>query len=180
MAASIRTYISIGNPEERFNVDNGAGGVAIKFNRHDSIISTFPVPDPATANSTSYSWYKSLYLYCDSATGAGTTVSNRRIAYNGTLPSGCALVFKAGGATYVQATDGNRPTDVTTGTPPSIPTGWTQMTTTLQLYDSASVVTAGNTQNGQYVLVVLAVGTTASGGFSSTALPTIQLSYDEA
>lgn len=152
----------------------------IVFNREDSKTGTTPIPIP-TSTGTNYSWRKNLAL---NVTGAGaTTISNRRV-YLSALPStGLSLFWKASN-TYTQSSSADAPSDVTSGNAvtPSTYSALTATTLgTAQVWDNASVSAGSTGRNGQFLVLLLGVGANFAGGAGSgTALPTVNLAYDEA
>ncbi len=149
----------------------------LKFNKEDTQSGTTPVPIP-TATGTNYSWYKMCHLNVDTA---GTTNITNRKVYMGSSPTtGLYLFFKDGGATYTQATDGNRPADVGTG-PGTLPAGYTAMTTSALGWDATQVATSSTGRNGNYVTLLFGVSDNYAGGAGSAiALPDLKFQYDEA
>ncbi len=168
------------------NIDAGASGSTPKWGKDDTTISTTAITIPSSTGSN-YSWYKMLALY---VTTAGTTnVTNRKIYYDAStpvsMPTGLKFFFKQiAKASYVQATDANRPADVGTvnGSDPTTPSTYTAMSTTAQTYDSASEATStGNSRNGGFAQTILGVASTYTGGANSAlSLPNLHLVYDEA
>lgn len=176
MAASIKAYLSTGASESTARASAESG---IKFNRADSQSGTTPVPVP-TATGTNYSYYKNMYLYCDSATGAGTTISDKKVSLSGAPATGFAVVYKNMTDTYTQAT-AVLAADASGGSPPATPAGFTAMDTTPTTYDAAGDVSANATRCGDILQVGLAVGSNyAGGGGSAQTVPTINFTYTEA
>jgi hypothetical protein len=176
MAASIKAYLSTGATEATARADAESG---IKFNRADSQSGTTPIPIP-TATGTNYSYYKSLYLYCDSATGAGTSISAKKVRLNGAPATGLAVVYKNVTDTYAQAT-AVLAADASGGSPPATPATWTTMTTSDVEYDAAADTSANGTRMGDILQVGLAVGSNyAGGGGSAQTVPSIIFTYTEA
>lgn len=174
MAAVVKVYIATGAGPTTADAE----ATGIKFNREDTAVGTTPIPKP-TAAGTNYSWYKSLFLYVESG-GGSTSLSNRKIRFATAPTTGLTADFKDGGATYTQATSGNKPADDGT-TDGAVPATYTSLTTTFQNYDTASVAATNTTRNGNYVLVVGGVSNNYAGGAgSAVALPNIELQYDEA
>lgn len=148
----------------------------IKWNREDSETgSSTPIPIP-TATGTNYSWYKMLAL--DVTATASTNISNRRISLASSPSTGLFIFFKGSG-TYTQATSGNKPAD--SGSNGAVPSTYTQVTTSTQVYDSASVSAGSTGRNGNFCYLVFGVDNTFTGGAgSATALPNLTFTYDEA
>ena len=138
---------------------NAEGG--IKFNLADSATDTTTPISVPTSTGTNYSWIKNLAL---SVTSAGTTnISNRRINYSGSLTTGLTLWWEAVAvASYAQAASGNRPT--AGGTNGATPAGFTAMTSSTAVYDSASVATSSTGPNGKMCVCVLGVDASYAGG----------------
>lgn len=157
------------------NVDT-VGGSAIKFNREDSQAGSTPIPIP-TATGTNFSAVKQLGLHVTTA-GGGTAISNRRIHYASGPATGLGLHF-LGSATYLDQT-GTPSIPTASGSNGAVPAGYTAMTGSAQVYDSASV-TANTGRNGNFVRVVLGVDNTYTGGANpAAAVPNLVLTYDEA
>lgn len=176
MAASILAYLSTGATESTARASAESG---IKFNRADSQSGTTPIPIP-TATGTNYSWYKSMYLYCNSATGAGTSISAKNVRLNGAPATGLAVVYDNVGDTYTQAA-AVLAADASGGSPPATPAGYTAMTTSDVEYDAAADTSANNTRMGDILQVGLAVGSNyAGGGGSAQTVPSIIFTYTEA
>lgn len=174
MAAAVKVYIATGAGPT--NADAEATG--IKFNREDTAVGTTPIPKP-TAAGTNYSWYKSLFLQVESG-GGSTSLSNRKIRFATAPSTGLTGFFKDGGATYAQATTGNKPADNGT-TNDATPATWTALSTTFQNWDVATVAATNATRNGNYVLVDAGVSNNYAGGAGSAiALPNLEVQYDEA
>lgn len=154
---------------------NAEGG--IKWNLADSATdTTTPIQVPTTTG-TNYSWIKNLVLAV-TATGT-TTLSNRRV-YMGSSPStGLTLDWEAVAvASYAQAASGNRPASA--GSNGAVPSGYTAMTTSAAVYDSASVASSSTGPNGKMAVCVLGVDNTYVGGAgTNVATPSIILEYDE-
>lgn len=180
MAAAIQVNISIAATELWASSGGGSAEGGIKFNRDATIVgTTAPVPIPTTATSTNYSWHKNLALYCTSATGAGTSISNRKIYLSGAAATGLALYYKDVVGTYAQPAAAA--TDVTTGTSPVTPAGYTALSTTPATYQAGATTSANATRAGDILQVALGVGDGfTGGGGSNTTLPNILMAYDEA
>jgi len=171
-ACVAQAQIGTGSSVTWANAETGA-----KFSREDSLAGTTPVPIP-TATGTNFSWIKNFVL---AVTTLGTTnISNRRISMSGAAASGLQLFWKGVAvASYVQAASGSMPT--ASGTNGATPAGYTLMTTSLVVYDSASVSSGSTGPNGMMAVCCLGVDFTFAGGpGSATALPSISLTYDEA
>src|SRR5690606_10072907 len=108
---------------------------------------TTPIPIPTSAG-TNYSWRKVVGLEITTP-DAGTSISNKRIRLGSAPATGVVLAFNAV-ATYTQATSGNKPTDNNT-TNEAIPAGYTQLTTTNQVYDADSDSAASAGLVGDYI-----------------------------
>jgi hypothetical protein len=150
----------------------------IKFNLADSFSSTSaPIPIPTTANTTTFSWKKSIALRV-TATGS-TSISNRKVYMGSSPATGMQLFWKdVAVASYTQSASGNRPADA--GSNGATPSGYTLMTTTPAVFDNTSVATSSTGANGDLIEVVLGVDNTyAGGGGSSQAVPSIKMDYDE-
>ncbi len=151
-----------------------------KFNRDDTLSGTTPIPIP-TATGTNFSWIKNLAL--DVVTAGTTSISNRRI-YAGSAPStGLGLFYKSvASGSYAQAASGNLPS--ASGSNGATPAGYTAMATSLggsTAYDASSVSTATQGINGTLAVCVLGVDFSFAGGpGNATALPTVNITYDEA
>lgn len=174
MAATLQARIHTGASE-------GTGASAetgVKMNREDTQTGTTPIPKP-TATGTAYSWIKNLSLYV-TAGGGSTALSNRKIRMATSPSTGLTLDFKDGTNTYTQASSGNKPTDNAT-TDDAVPATWTGLTTSFQSWDNASAAATNSTRNGNLVQVICGVSNLFVGGAgSATALPNLELQYDEA
>lgn len=174
MAATVQVQINTGAGP---TVGSAEGGVT--FGRDDLVISTAAIPKP-TAAGTNYSWYKTLMLMV-TANGGTSNLSNRTIRHTtspSAMPTGGELHFKDGGASYTQATSGNKPTDNGT-TDLADPATYTAMTTTAQTWHAASAAAVNSTRNGNFVLVVLGISSTWASGGGSVTLPDMEFGYDE-
>lgn len=138
---------------------------------------TTPIPVP-TATGTVFSYIKNLVLAV--TVGGTTTISNRNIYMSGATATGLALFWEAVAvASYAQASSGNRP--AASGSNGATPAGFTAMTTSAAVYDSAAVASSGTGPNGKMAVVALGVDHTYVGGAGTAiALPAINLQYDEA
>ena len=178
MAATVQAQLANGAGPTLASAETG-----IRYGRDDLQTSTATIPIP-TATGTKYSYLKYLALV---VTGTSTTnITNRRISW-ATTPATGLFGFFLNQATYTlnngtQGTAaGNYPVDAgTNGATPGTP-AYTLMSTTPQVWDNTSVATSSAARNGNYVQTVVGVDFTyAGGGSSSTALPNITLTYDEA
>jgi len=175
MTASIKAYLSTGATEGAARASAETG---IKFNREDTQSGTTPIPIP-TATGTNYSWYKNMYLYCDSATGAGTTISAKQVSLNGAPATGLAVVYKDVTNTYTQAA-AVLAADAAGGSPPATPAGFTAATTTPATYDASGTTSANATRMGDILQVGLAVGSNYAGGpGSAQTVPSVVFTYTE-
>lgn len=176
MAASILVYHSHG---ATISTTQGTAEGGIKFNRSDDELTTSPVPIP-TSTGTNYSYYKSMYLYCNSATGAGTSITNRTIQLAGSPATGLAVLYKDVTTTYTQAA-AVLAADASGGSPPATAATYTAMTTSPVSYQAGSVTSANNTRMGDILQVGLAVGSNyAGGGGTAQTVPSMTWGYDEA
>lgn len=173
MAATVNARIFTGASE-------GTGADAetgIKFNKEDTQTGTTAISKPSSTG-TNYSWKKSLGLRV-TAGGGSTSLSNRKIRWASAPSTGLTGFFKDGGATYAQAT-GSDFTDDTTGNA-TAPSTYTALSTTMQTWDATSEAATDSDRNGNFVLVVLGVGSNYAGGAGSAiSLPNLELQYDEA
>ena len=172
MAATVEARIFTGASE-------GTGASAeggIKFNREDTATGTTEIPKP-TATGTAYSYKKSLALFVTA--NGGTTISNRQIRWASSPSTGLTGHFKPDVTTYSQATSGNQPAD--SGSNDATPSGFTALTTTLQVYDSAGTTATNSTRNGDFVELVGGVSNLYLGGAGTNiASPNLEITYDEA
>ncbi len=173
-AATVQAGYWGANATEPTGGSIGNAETGITFSREDSQSGTTPIPIP-TATGTHFAWQKNLGL---NVTVAGTTsISNRRVSLSANPATGLLLWFKASNV-YTDPASGNAPADA--GTNGATPTGYTQITTSTQVYDNASVATSSTGRNGQFCIVTLGVDNTYTGGAGSAiALPNILLTYDE-
>jgi hypothetical protein len=138
---------------------------------------TSPITKP-TAAGTAYSWHKTLLLMVTGHGGA-TSLSDRKIRFDTAAQTGLYGFFKDGADTYTQATSGNKPADDVT-TDGAVPSTWTAISTTFQTWDAASEAAVNSTRNGNFVQVLVGVGSNyAAGAGASIALPDLQLQYLE-
>jgi hypothetical protein len=178
MPATVQSTYFGGNASEPAgtNIDNGSGGVAIAWDLADSVSdATTPITIPSSTG-TNYSWYKLLGL---KVTGtAATSLSNRKLSVATTPTTGLHVYFEDQ-ATYTQPSGANKPAD--SGSDGHVPSGYTELTTTPQTWDSSSVSAGSTGRNGHFAQSAFGVDSTYAGGAgSSTALPNLTYSYDEA
>lgn len=172
MPATVRASYYGGAAGEPAGVTAETG---IKFNREDTQTgTTSPVPIP-TATGTNYSWIKLLALEVTGA--AATTLSNRKVALASSPTTGLKVHFKYAAA-YAQPASGSMPS--ASGSNGAVPATYTEVTTTPQTYDSASVSGNSTGRNGGFCQLVLGVDYSYAGGGGQATLPNILLSYDEA
>lgn len=154
----------------------------IKFTRDDSNTGSTPVPIPPSGTAaTNFSYYASIALYVTANTGS--TISNKRIYYTGSMPSGFQLFSQtaatspAASNSYTQCTAAVTATATTVATPP---TGYAAMTTSTAgtVFDASSAVISTNTIASYYCRVCLGVDNTAT-TTGTVSLPTIYILYDE-
>ncbi len=160
-------------------VSEPAGATAetgITFNRADDQAGTgSPVPIPNAAG-TRTSWKKNLAL--EVTTAGATSITNRTVRHTTAPAAGLKLHFK-GAATYAQSSAANAPADDAT-TNDATPTGYTAMSTTAQSY-FATAATAVLGRNGNFCEVVASLSNLYLGGAGTAqAVPSLELSYDEA
>lgn len=151
-----------------------------KFNREDTLTGATAIPIP-TATGTNFSWIKNFAL--DVTTAGTTSISNRRIYFLSAPTSGLNGFYKAvATGSYAQAASGNMP--AASGSNGATPAGYTVLAQSqggASAYDASSVSTATQGVNGGLAVLVGAVDFTFAGGpGSGTALPNLQLAYDEA
>jgi hypothetical protein len=171
-SATTQAQLGTGSSVSWANVETGGC-----WSREDSLAGTTPTPIP-TSTGTDFSWIKNFVL---AVTVTGTTnISNRRINMSGATPTGVQLFWQAVAvASYVQASSGSKPTD--SGSNGATPAGYTLTTTSTAVYDSTSGATSSTGPNGKMCVQVLGVDNTYTGGAStSTAMPSLVFSYDEA
>lgn len=170
MGATVQAQIATGAGPSLANAEGG-----IVYNRVDTIAGTTPIPIP-TATGTHFSYLKWLALVVTGT--AATSISNRRIELATAIATGLNHWFQDN-ATYAQATGVNQPADA--GTNGATPAGFTKTTTAYQLWDNTSVSAGSTGRSGDYCETVLGVDFLFVGGAgSATALPTLNLEYDEA
>ncbi len=156
------------------NVDSEGGGTGVKFNKEDTVAgTTAPIPIPPTTG-TAFSWHKNLAL--NVTVGDSTTISNRRIRHESALPTGMELSF-LGTDTFAQSAAA----DSDSGSDGATPSGYTDMTTSNQVFDADGVSAASTGRNGDFARVALAVSSNYGGGASSAAaVGDLKVVYDEA
>jgi hypothetical protein len=182
MAAAIQVNISIAATELWASSGGGSAEGGIKFNRDNSIVgTTAPVPIPTSNPGTNYSWHKNLALYCTSATGAGTSISNRKIYLSGAPPTGVGMYYKDVVATYTAPA--LAAADSGAASPPVTPATYTALSTTPAVYQAGATTSANATRAGDIVQVAAGVADStiySGGGNANTTLPNILFAYDEA
>lgn len=171
MAATIRASYYGASASEPAGVTAETG---IKLARADAQTSTTPTPFP-TITGTNFSWYM-LLAFEVTVTGA-TSISNRRIAAASSFTTGLAIHFKDQ-ATYTQPSSGNKPTD--SGSNGNVPSTYTQVTTSNQLWDNTSTSTGTTGRKGDFCQIVGAVDNTFTGGGGNASMPNLNFVYDEA
>ena len=172
-AATCQAQLGTGATVSWANAETG-----IVFQLADSQTATTPPIAIPTSTGTVFSWIKNLVL---SVTATGTTtISNRRISLASSPATGLNLWFQAVAvASYAQAASGNRP--ASSGSNGATPSGYTQATTSTQVYDSTGVASSSTGPNGKMCVMVLGVDNSYTGGAgSSVSLPNIIETYDEA
>jgi len=172
MPATLQAQVVTGATPTAANAETGIG-----FGLADAVdAGTSPVTKPNTAG-TNYSYYKTFQLAVTAT--AATSISDRKIRFATSPATGIFGFFKDGGATYTQATSANKPADNTT-TDGATPATYTALSTTFQTWDATSVSAGTTGKNGNYVLVVVGVSSTYTGGAGAAiALPNIELQYTE-
>lgn len=151
-----------------------------KFNRDDTISGVTPIPIPG-ATGTNFSWIKNIAL--DVTTVGTTAITNRRVYASSAPSTGLALWYKSVvSGSYAQAAVGNLP--AASGSNGATPSGYTAMASSLggaANYDASSVATSTLGINGSLAVLVAGVDNLFVGGpGSATALPVINITYDEA
>jgi hypothetical protein len=170
MAATVRASYFGANASEPAGASAEGG---IKFNREDTQSGTTPVEVP-TSTGTEFSWIKQIAL---EVTATDTTdIDNRRVYLGGAPTSGLKVHFK-NGAAYDQADSGNMPT--ASGSAGAVPAGYTEVSTTPQVYDADAVAAGSTGRNGDFCVLVAGASNGLSAG-SAVALPDILIVYDEA
>ncbi len=148
-------------------------GLADALDAHTSPL-TIPSSAPS-GNGTVFSYYIQLAL--EVTVAAATNILNRKIKQASNPATGLFYFWKAA-ASYVQPSSGNKPAD--SGSNGNTPAGYTAMSTTAASYDNAYVSANSTGRNGGFALLVGACdGTYAGGAGSATAMPNIQILYDE-
>lgn len=156
-----------------------AEGYSLMLDEADSATALAPpVPAPSSTG-TNFSWTKTLALAV-TATGT-TTISNRTVAYTGSLPTGVQLFWKAvAQASYQQASAATQPPS--SGSNGATPAGYTLMSTTPAVYDSAGSSSGVTGPNGMLLVIVVGIDATYVGGATASpiSLPSLLLNYSEA
>ena len=173
MAATVQATVSNSTGPTDTSAESGIG-----FGLDDSVTSATSISKPNSAG-TAYSWYKMLSLKVTGGGGA-TSLLNRKIRFATSPSAGLTGFFlTAAPSAYTQATGANKPPDNGT-TNDATPASYTALTTTMQTYDSATVAATNATKNGKFAQVVVGVSNLFLGGAgSATALPNIEMQYDE-
>jgi hypothetical protein len=182
MAATTNINRYTGAATAQVAVDVTAG---LKITRDDSNTGTTAIPIP-TSTGTVFSQELVLGL---GVTGTGGNISNRRLSLTGALPTGMHLWQRsASDATYVQGVAGTTLVPQAASTNDQYPNAGyssTELTTSLVVYDAASVAstvttnTAPATANGEFIRVVLGVDALCSLIGTNSAGVSLQLTFDE-
>lgn len=171
MAATVRCSYYGASATEPAGVTAETG---IKLARADAQTSTTPTPIP-TATGTNFSWYMLLAL--EVTVAGATAITNRNIKAASAFTTGLEVCFKDQ-ATYTQPSGANKPADA--GTNGNVPTGYTGVTTSNQLWDNTSHSTGSTGRNGDFCQIAGGVDNTFTGGGGNAALPDLDFTYDEA
>lgn len=111
-------------------------------------------------------------------TGSGASVTDNTVTWTeagaGPCPTGMLLHFKANTGAYVEGT-----APASSGSNGAVPSGYTQLTTSPQSYDTSSVSTASTGKNGAYVEIVMGIDNTYPFAAGQPQCPQIVLSYTE-
>ncbi len=155
---------------------NAEGG--LKFNKADTLTGTAPVTKPATADGTAFSYIKCLGIKVTTA-DAAINLSNYRV-YLGSAPAtGLVIAADLSSGAFIDQTGGTG-AGADSGSDGALPTGFTALTTTPQVYDSGSDSGSPTGRKGDFCNVVLAVDTTYAGsGGTGVSLPTLNIDFDE-
>lgn len=171
MAATVRLSYWSGAGPTASTAETGA-----LYNQEESLAGTgAPIPRP-TATGTEFSWHKVFAL--EVTAGDSTSISNRRLNYNGSAPAtGLGLFYKDDADTYTRST---AEADTATGSNGSTPTGYSAMPSSPTSYDAGVDSASSTGRSGDYFRTALGVSNNYSGGAgSSIALPDLDVTYDE-
>lgn len=185
MAATMRVNRRVGTIGAPTDINVTAAGT--KLTVDDANNGTTGILIPQSGGVVACAIPASLILECTAATGS--TVSNKRISFNGAVPTGFGFYCNTEGtgsnptsATYAQTTVA--PTGVQSvigagalGTANYVWVGGGVANTTTA-YDSTSAVVAAPGMVGKYCKVVLALDATAT-EVGVVPLPSLVMTYDE-
>lgn len=171
MAAGVRASVASSTGP---TLASASGGIVM--NRDATPLGATSIPRP-DATGTAYSWRKVMLLEVMSA--SSTSLLNRKIRLLSATAAGITVFFKDAGDSYVQPSLATKPTD-SGSTDDAVPSGYTLLTTTPQLWDADPVVASSLGKNGHYVDLVAGVSHLyVSGAGNDIGLPNIEFSYDE-
>lgn len=172
MAATVRISYASGAGPTLATAESG-----IKWNQEESLAGTgAPIPRP-TATGTEFSWPKVFRL--EVTASDSTSGSNFRVSYEGSAPAtGLALWWKDDSSSYTQV---SAEADSPSGSNGATPTGYNDLTATPEAYDATGASFGSTGGKGDYFRVALGVANSYAGGAGSAiALPSLELTYDEA
>lgn len=176
--ATIRIYEFTGAGPTATNVDS-EDGTDMVFGRADAVdASSGRIPAP-TATGTNYSWHKTIGLYCVSDGAGGTEILNKEFSIDGAPTTGLYMFYKNVADTYTQASSGNLIAD-STASNGAVPSGYAACPTSATGYDSAADAAADTTKMGDYLQLVVGIGSNYAGGASNgVTLSDLVFAYDE-
>lgn len=171
MAAIVEVRLFSGEAEdEGVQVETALG-----FGRthQNSAYSVDPIPTPQSIG-TRYSAPRQLGLVVTDS-GGSVAIGSRDIRLASALPPGLVMGFKTVASPTVPA----RPTDVATDD--TVPTGYTELTTTFQTFDGDSYpIDPDDDFSGMLLHLVLGVSSTfAATPSAAFSLPDIQITYTD-
>lgn len=148
------------------------GGYA--FGRSEDGLTVIPIP---TATGTHFSWETWLYLWC-SAGGGTTHISNKKVQLASAIATGLHEWFRAVAAgSYVQPAAVAAADAGANGATPGSDTEIVSASATV--FESTSVAAANSAMASEYCVAAIGVDNSFAGGGGSSALPTLNMIYDE-
>lgn len=177
--AEMRIYHFHGAGPTATNIDNEDGSGPAVFGLADAVNAGGTPLTAPSATGNVYSYHKTVALYCASG-GGSSDISDREIYLSAGLTTGFYLWYDEVGATYTQASSGNKVADngSAAGTGPG--GGFAALNTTPASYDASSVAATNATRNGAYVQLICSIGSNYAGTADAAAsLGNLLISYIE-
>lgn len=172
MPATVRISYYGGSASEPAGASAEGG---FKYNRADSQSGTTAIPKP-TSTGTAFSHVKQLAL--EVTASFASAITDRGIRWGSTPTSGLTLGF-LGHATYLDQTGGTG-AGSDSGSNGAVPSGYTAMSASNQVYHAGSVSAGSTGRNGNFCRCALGVDNTYAGGAGSAiAVPDHIVQYVE-